>query len=179
MAEYFTTQEQVKDALMVDNFQNLSRDKIGEFISLVPNMDKEVAALITDQLLESQESSIKMLEQMNVMCDRTLKSNDTSQMEAINAYKEILDVLGERLKTEKLTYSQKDKIVRDMISIADRIAVKDTENKGFLLKIIGSVAFVTASVVIFTIGLLAAGGSDAGKDSKDDFEEDDDTIDIV
>lgn len=180
MAEYLATQEQVKDALMVDNFQNLPQDKIKEFISMIPNMDKEVAALITGQLLEYQESSTNMLAQMNIMCDRTLKSNDASQMEAINAYKEILNILSERLKTEKLTYDQKEKVIGDMISVADRISVKDTENKDLLKKIIKGAVFVTAGVAILAVGMLFGGGSGTSAvSSKDNFKEDDDTFDIL
>mgnify|MGYP006990219105 CR=1 FL=1 len=45
----------------------------------------------------------------------------------INAYKKILDDLGEILKRENITEAERERITKNMIDIADRIAAKDTE----------------------------------------------------
>lgn len=182
MAEYLATEQQVKDALMVDSFQNLSQDQITEFISMIPNMDKEVAVAIMSQFSTYTESATSMLAQLNILCDRSLKSNDSSQMETISAYRKILDDLSERLKKEDLTFEEKRTITRDMIDIADRISEKDTENKDLLKNILKGVAITLGIVGIGLFGLAAAFSSESidvpRGSSKDDNVDDDSYIDI-
>lgn len=49
MAQQLVSTEQVKQALGIESFRNLSKDKIIEFVSLIPNMDKEVSISIINQ----------------------------------------------------------------------------------------------------------------------------------
>ena len=46
MAQQLVTAEDVKKALNIDSFRNVSKDKLIEFVSLIPNMDKDVAMSI-------------------------------------------------------------------------------------------------------------------------------------
>ena len=49
MSQHLVSEDQVKKALHIDSFRNLSKDKIMEFASLIPNMDKDVAISIINQ----------------------------------------------------------------------------------------------------------------------------------
>ncbi|MDT2767760.1 hypothetical protein P7G58_02615 [Globicatella sulfidifaciens] len=49
MTKTLVSGDEVKSALGIKNFRNLSKDKIMEFVSLIPNMDKEVAIEIIRQ----------------------------------------------------------------------------------------------------------------------------------
>src|SRR5574344_960676 len=100
MSQYFVSEEQVKKALQIDSFRNLSKDKIMEFASLIPHMDKDVAIAIINQFPEYAESSRNMIKQYNVMCDKVLQSNDDSRRDAVLAYKTILDDLSVLLKQD-------------------------------------------------------------------------------
>lgn len=62
-----------------------------EFVSAIPNMDKDVAIKIIEQFPAYTESANNMLAQLNVMCSNAMKENGESQKEAIEAYKKILD----------------------------------------------------------------------------------------
>ncbi|MDN5313975.1 MAG: hypothetical protein PWP10_2721 [Clostridiales bacterium] len=61
-----------------------------------------------------------------------MKENSDSQKDVIKSYIKILDDLGELLKKEAITSEERIQITEQMISIADRISAKDTENKDFL-----------------------------------------------
>lgn len=63
MSQYLVFEDQVKKALQIDSFRNLSKDKIMEFASLIPHMDKEVAIAIINQFPAYVESSRNMIEQ--------------------------------------------------------------------------------------------------------------------
>ena len=94
MSQHLVSEDQVKKALHIDSFRNLSKDKIMEFASLIPNMDKDVAISIINQFPAYAESSRNMIEQYNVMCDKILQSNDDSRRDAVMAYKTVLDDLS-------------------------------------------------------------------------------------
>ena len=132
MAKYMATENDVKKALAIDSFRNISKDKIMEFVSAIPNMDKEVAVKIIEQFPSYAESANNMIAQLNTMCSNAMKENGESQREAIEAYQKILDDLGEVLKKDAITAEERTQITKQMIDIADRISAKDTENKEFL-----------------------------------------------
>ncbi|MFR2528084.1 MAG: hypothetical protein ACLS9F_10550 [Clostridium paraputrificum] len=131
MSQYMISEEDVKKNLGIESFRNLSKDKIMEFVSSIPNMDKDVAIKIIEQFPAYVELATNMITQLNVMCDNVLKENSTSQKDAIEAYKKILNDLGELLKKDDIPQEERIAITDKMIEIADKIALKDTENKNF------------------------------------------------
>lgn len=136
MAQNLVSEEQVKDALQISKFSELSKDKIMEFVSLIPNMDKEVAIAIINQFPAYADSANNMVAQLNDMCDNVIKDNNSSQKDAVEAYKVILQDLSELLKKEDISKEERDEITEKMILVADKISAKDTENKDFLNGII-------------------------------------------
>lgn len=136
MSQYLVSEDQVKKALQIDSFRNLSKDKIMEFASLIPHMDKDVAIAIINQFPAYAESSRNMIEQYNVMCDKVLQSNDDSRKDAVMAYKTILDDLSILLKQDGITPEQQEKITDKMILVADKIADLHEDNRAFLEGII-------------------------------------------
>lgn len=175
MARHLVSEQQVKNALKIDSFRNLSKDKIMEFVSLIPNMDKEVAIAIVNQFPEYVGLATSMVEQLNVICDDILSNNDASQKEVVSAYKKILDDLGEILKKDNISEDQRQQITKDMIDIADRISAKDTENKKFLERIYKYGASIIGGALI--LGAVILGVNVKGKQLPclDDNTDDNDT----
>lgn len=148
------TEQQVKDALQIDSFRNLSKEKIIEFASLIPNMDKDVAISIINQFPAYAESSRKLLEQFKNVCDKALENNKDSQKDAIMAYKKILDDLGEVLKKEEVTPLERSRIIEQMLEVADRISAKDTENKQFIYNLVKYGTQLTAGALLLGAAIL-------------------------
>ena len=154
MSKTLVSVEEVKNALKIDSFRNLSKDKIMEFVSLIPNMDKEVAIKIIEQYPAFAKLSESMVAPLNKMCDIALEKNEESQRLTIQAYKQILDELSNQLHMEDISKEEREKITKQMIEIADKISIKDTENKAFIDKIvkcgtgIAIVAFVLGAVIL-------------------------------
>jgi len=132
MGKYMATENEVKKALAIEDFRNISKDKIMEFVSAIPHMDKEVAIKIIEQFPSYAESANNMIAQLNTLCSNAMKENGESQKEVIGTYKKILDDLGELLKKDTNTAEERAQITKQMIEVADRISAKDTENKEFL-----------------------------------------------
>ena len=148
------TEQQVKDALQIDSFRNLSKEKIMEFASLIPNMDKDVAISIINQFPAYAESSRKMLEQFKNVCDAALENNQDSQKDEILSYRKILDDLGGVLKKEELTPEERNRITEQMLEVADRISAKDTENKQFIDNLVKYGTQLTAGALLLGAVIL-------------------------
>ena len=162
MSKTLVSVEEVKNALKIDSFRNLSKDKIMEFISLIPNMDKEVAIKIIEQYPAFAKLSESMVAQLNKMCDTALEKNEESQRLTIQAYKQILDELSNQLHMEDISKEEREKITKQMIEIADKISVKDTENKAFIYKMVKySTGFAICALVL---GVAILGVNIKGKD---------------
>ena len=133
-----------------------------EFVSLIPNMDKEVAIKIIEQYPAFAKLSESMVAQLNKMCDTALEKNEESQRLTIQAYKQILDELSNQLHMEDISKEEREKITKQMIEIADKISVKDTENKAFIDKMVKySTGFAIGALVL---GAAILGVNIKGKD---------------
>lgn len=162
MSKTLVSVEEVKNALKIDSFRNLSKDKIMEFVSLIPNMDKEVAIKIIEQYPAFAKLSESMVAQLNKMCDTALEKNEESQRLTIQAYKQILDELSNQLHMEDISKEEREKITKQMIEIVDKISVKDTENKAFIDKMVKySTGFAIGALVL---GAAILGVNIKGKD---------------
>lgn len=154
MAQNLVSEEQVKEVLQISNFREISKDKIIEFISLIPNMDKEVAIAIINQFSAYADSANNMVAQLNVMCDNIIKDNNSSQKDAVEAYKIILQDLRELLKKEDISKEERDEIIEEMILIADKISEKDTENKDFLNGIMKYGVHIVVGALLLGVAIL-------------------------
>ena len=103
MSKIIVSEEEVKKALAINNFREVSKEKLIDFISLIPNMDKDVAISVINQFPIYADFAKNMVSTLKDMCDRILEENNSSQMEVISAYRKILDELSELLKKDDLS----------------------------------------------------------------------------
>lgn len=176
---YLLSEEQVKKALKIKSFRNMSKDKIMQFVSLIPQMDRDVAIAIINQFPSYTEYAVSIVEQLNAMCDNILQSNSASQKDAIDAYKTVLDSIKDQLKQDNISPELRLQLNDKMIEIADKISAKDTENKKWLGK------RFREGISLLGLALLGAtailGVSIKGHDipTLDDDNNDDDDNDII
>ena len=62
------SEEDVKKALNVKDFRSLSKDKIMDFVSIIPNIDKEIAISIINQFPNYAKLSKDMVGGMIGVC---------------------------------------------------------------------------------------------------------------
>ena len=162
MSQKLLNENDVKKALAIKDFRNISKEKIMEFVSLIANMDKDVAISIINQFPTYKDFAVSTVTVLKDMCDSALEKNDSSQMETISAYRKILDDLGEILKKDDISAEERDCISDKMITIADKIALKDTENKNFIAGIVKYGAPIIGGALI--IGATILGVNSRKKD---------------
>ena len=122
----YVNEKAVKRALGIDSFRNVSKDKIMEFASLIPYMDKDVAIAIINQFPVYADFGKATIEQYTQACSNILEKNKESQMAVINGYQTILDALAKRIEKENISEIERKSITED------KIAEADLQNKNFL-----------------------------------------------
>lgn len=154
MSKRLVTESDVKKALNIESFRNISKEKITEFVQLIPNMDKDLALEIINQFPTYTEFATNTISALKAICDSALENNNESQKETIAAYRKIIDDLGEVLKKEDISPEERDAISNKMIEVADKIALKDTENKAFIsglakygLPVLGTALVIGAAIL--------------------------------
>jgi hypothetical protein len=133
---YYGSEEEVKKALNIKDFRSLSKQKIMEFVSLIPNMDKDVAIAIVNQFPAYSEFASAIIEQLCIACDNAIEKNAESQREVIEAYKMILEAQREILQKDDITPEERASVTESMVAIAERIGAEDTKNKEWLKSIL-------------------------------------------
>lgn len=151
----YVSEDAVKKALKIDSFRNLSKDKIMQFASMIPYMDKEVAIAVINQFPEFVEFGKIVISSYMQMCDNILEKNKESQVAVIRGYQTILDALSRRMDLECITEENRKAITDDMILVADKIALVDMENKKFLDR-------MATKGVLLLLGIAAAIGAGIG-----------------
>lgn len=145
------SEEEVKEALNINKFSEMTKEKIMEFASLIPHMDKEVAIAIINQFPAFADAAKIIVAEYKSFCDDVIKENEFSQRQTIDSYRVILDSLSELLQKEELSFDERIYITEKMIYVGDEISKKDTENKIFLKHI----HEITGKIVVFTIMIMA------------------------
>ncbi len=172
----YVSEDAVKRALKIDSFRNLSKDKIMQFASMIPYMDKEVAIAIINQFPKFVDLGKTVISSYMQMCDNILEKNKESQAAVIHGYQTILDALARRMDVESITERERESITEDMISIADKIAKADLQNKKFLDRmgtkvlwgVLGLIGIVGAGIGVHSA--IGGGGEMPQLADKDDDE---------
>ncbi len=162
LPQRYVSENAVKRALKIDTFRNLSREKIMQFASMIPYMDKEVAIAIINQFPTFADFGKTAVSCYMQMCDNILEKNKESQIAVIQSYQTILAALAKKMDTDDITEKERKAITEDMISAADKIAEIDLQNKKILDKLVTKSLWAMLGVMAILgagIGIRSAFGS--------------------
>ena len=132
MANRLLTADQVKSYLNIPDFRSLSKEKLIEFVSAIPYMDKDVAIKIIEQFPEFSNYAQVLVSHYQNMCDSILSNNDSSVQAVMNGYRQTLDTLSILATAENVSPKERRFFAEKMVTVADKMAAFDTNNKNFL-----------------------------------------------
>lgn len=161
----FENEGELLKELGMESWRNLSKEKMIRFAAMMPDMDKEVALKIIQQLPEFTKFALEALNVMEKEHANTLSSNKDSQENVHKAYQDIRDILKGELKHENISSEEKKYILELIMETGKKEAEKDSENKQFLGGLFQSAAVgvgaVLLSAVVFVGGkFLLQNGKD-------------------
>ena len=85
----YYSEEAVKKALQIDSFRNLSKEKVMEFTSMIPYMEKEVAMEVIKQFPIYVDFAKTVIEHYTQICETILATNK-EEYEKNNLYSTVV-----------------------------------------------------------------------------------------
>lgn len=152
----YQNEDQVKKALNLDSWRNLSKDKLLAFVAEMPKMDKEVAMKIIAQFPEFKSLVSDGFNQLEQQVKSAHTFNWKSQKKVHEAFKEYRTLLNRELERESLTPEDRFRILDLFREAVKAEGEKDTENKAMIVKIL--VAAATVVVALVGLAITALGG---------------------
>lgn len=146
----------------VSDFSQITKEKMGQFVSLLPNMDPEVAKKALEQFPNFKELGAEVVASFKLSIDNTLAANESSQQEVYRGYQMILECLKTELEQDSISSEERREIEEKMVFVANMISEKDSENKRFLEKLVlmgGKVAIAVLGLAGVAIGAYLKDGA--------------------
>ena len=129
--------KQVQKKLKISDFKELDKEKIVEFSSLLPKMDSDVIKIALQQVPEFTKLAQNMVLEYKNIALETLKEGRKGSNAFYKSCNKILDSLQKELDKKFISQKRRDKIINDMVRVAEMIDKKDSEDKRFVLNVFG------------------------------------------
>lgn len=168
------SEKRVLKKLGITDFRHMTKDKIVKFASMLPYMDPEVAKKALEQFPAFKDLAGDLVNQYRLVVDKAFDENKISQKAFYDACNNIISSLQKELEKEDINSDERDRIEDKMIKVAEMIGEKDSENKGFMLKILGG-SFALLS--FFGLAATSLLGGNSQSTQQDDLSVDNDNDD--
>lgn len=157
---YTLNEKKVLKKLGIEDFRHMSKDKIVQFTSMLPNMDPEVAKKALEQFPEFKDLAIEVVRNLQQSVERAMESNNDTQKTFYDTCNRVIDELNVHLSSDDIIPEQEQFIRDDIFRVLEMMYDKDSENKEFLLKVVKTVGASAAVIALTAASLL--GGSVSG-----------------
>lgn len=156
---------ELKKRLGIESWRNLSKEKFMSFVSDLPNLDKEVALKIIGQFPDFKNLVMDTFQQIQEQATQGMRFNYKSQKKVHKAFKHYREILSRELDRDELTTEDRFRILGLLKDAIDAEALKDKDNKEFLLKIVGMLA--TGAIIVVGAAVAVLGGkTEIGRNSE-------------
>ena len=150
------TERKVLKKLDIPDFRHMTKDKVVGFVSMLPRMDPEVAKKALEQFPEFAKTALAITEGMKAELEKMVDSNAANMQEVNGAYLLILNSLKVELSQEGLSEAVRADIIDRMLTVAQMMSLKDTENKEFLSGLQKAKTWACAFLFLCMASLLGA-----------------------
>lgn len=164
----YKSEGEIKRALGIESWRNLSKDKMIRFAAMMPDMDTEVALKIAEQFPEFAKFAMDAVNAMEKAHKSTLSANKQSQERVHQAFHEIREILKGELSKDDLSPEERRFLIEQIQETGKQEFRKDSENKQFLDGMLRKVLLTAGAAV--ALGVAFVGGR-VTAESKDSPEE--------
>ena len=147
------SEEDVKAKLGITDFRHLKKENIMEFMSCVPEMDKEVAMKCIEQFPEFKSFANETVNGFYNLCAEVIKDD---KEDAVDACMKTLDDLRFILQKDDISESMKMFIIEKIVEVDQLLAELTKEKHVFketVLKVAGGLGAVGLTVAGALLGL--------------------------
>ena len=143
------TEQKVLRKLDIPDFRHLTKDKVVSFVSMLPQMDPEVAKCALEQFPAFAETSLAVVSCLKESMEVIVSGNAENMAEFNARCQEALAALEAELKREDLTDEGRKMVIDGIMGVIGAISQKDTENKEFHRGVFRDILWVGSVAVVF------------------------------
>lgn len=140
----YTSEIELKRALGIESFRNLSKDTLLRFLEQLPEVDPELAIELIKQVPEIRVLATSVLDDAARAHEAALGSNSSSQEMVHEIHLKTLEILEAELKKD-LSPEDWQRVLEEIRIVASNAMLRDTENKRYLAELLDM--RLTAAVV--------------------------------
>ncbi len=139
--------------LNIENFKDLTKDKVITMASMLDKMDPEVAKKALEQFPNFSNTVKEMLGGYMNILNKGIDANKESVKMYYDLCNSIIGSLQKMLDDENLSFEERKYIVDKMLEVSKMMGEKDSENKkfNFALVAIGATAVLGAVVTVASV----------------------------
>lgn len=154
MAKKIKSEKDIKALLKIDDWKDMPKEKIMDFVSLIPNMDREVSLAAIEQFPNYVTMSNNIVSSLIKLCDNSSKEIGKGTDKCLDAYRLVLDNLSKQLNDESLSLEDKKMINEQMIDIANKMSTKDSEKNQIISTIVNNGQKIMVGVLVVGAAIL-------------------------
>ena len=151
---YNLSEKKVLKKLGIEDFRHMTKDKIVQFASMLPQMDPEVAKKALEQFPEFKDMAIEVVKNLQQSIEIGIDSADRSQDQFYLACNKVIDLLNDQLNKDGITDEKESEIRDNIMQVVSFMAEKDSEHKAFIQSTIKTICASAAIIVLAATSLL-------------------------
>lgn len=144
--------------LGIPSFQDMTKNEIMKFTSMVDTMDPEVARRATEQVPNFFSMSLDVFKDYRTMFEKAFDSNKDNSERCFEVYNRLIMNLEKYANSEIITFEERKYYIELMIEIAREMRELKSEDKKHNNEILN--LFVSGVVALLGIGALFFGVQD-------------------
>lgn len=148
------SEQEVLNELKIDSWRHLSKDKFLDFVAAMPNMDKDVVLAAVAQFPNFKDLALGALTTLQAQAEGAHRFNWKSQKRVHQAFAGYRSALQAELDRGQLSTEERFQILGLIREAVEAEGKKDSENKNWLLKVLGGVAAVLLTLGAFAVAVL-------------------------
>ena len=126
---------QVLKKLDIENFRQLTKEKVMTMATMLDRMDPEVAKKALEQFPDFANTMKHMLSEYKELLDAGLKENAAGSKSFYESCDAIIHTCQKLLEKEDLTFDEKRYILDQMVSVTKMKGDQNTKDKQFIKEI--------------------------------------------
>ena len=142
------TEDKVLRKLDIPDFRHMTKDKVVSFVSMLPQMDPEVAKRALEQFPAFAETSLAIVNCLRDSLGDIVDSNTANAAEFNARCQEALNALETLLLRDDLSDAGREQAINGIMGVLELMREFDRENKAFLKGLLQDILAVSLIIVI-------------------------------
>ena len=164
----------VKKALRIDSFRNLSKEKVMEFASMIPYMEKEFAMEMIKQFPVYAEFAKAFINNYTDVCKEILAINNESFKTVVLSHQIVLEAFAKQIENTELTSEEREFYSNKMIEEAEKITELYLQQQKFHERILTNIGGIITIALV--TGATILGLKVISNDDLPEIEDEDDDV---